>query len=91
LPALRSNGFAAAGDVEEYAGREVKPQDNGYLSGKHGEFASQAEKNRLMEFPGLEGSRDARPGESRKKLSRSWPTPVPASSRPNEFIAIREN
>jgi phosphomethylpyrimidine synthase len=43
--------------VEEYDGREVKPQDNGYLSGKHAEYASKAEKNRLVEFPGLTAHR----------------------------------
>src|SRR6185369_156037 len=53
LPALRAKWIRNRGDVEEYDGREVKPQDNGYLSGKHAEFASQAERNRLVEFPGL--------------------------------------
>ena len=51
LPALRANWVRARGDVEEHDGREVKPQDNGYLSGKHAEYASKAEKNRLVEFP----------------------------------------
>ncbi len=53
LPALRREWILKRGDVEEYDGREVKPMDNGYLSGKHAEFASKAEKNRLVEFPGL--------------------------------------
>ena len=57
LPALRHEWLARRGDTEAYDGREVKPQDNGYLSGKHAEFASQAEKNRLVEFPGLKGNR----------------------------------
>ena len=35
LPALRRDWILKRGDVEEYDGREVKPQDNGYLSGKH--------------------------------------------------------
>ena len=55
LPALRAQWVQARGDVAEYDGREVKPMDNGYLSGKHAEFASKAEKNRLVEFPGLLG------------------------------------
>ena len=50
LPALRSQWIQARGDVHEYDGREVKPMDNGYLSGKHAEFASKAEKNRLVEW-----------------------------------------
>ena len=57
LPALRRDWILKRGDVEEYDGREVKPMDNGYLSGKHAEFASAAEKNRLVEFPGLLGQR----------------------------------
>jgi phosphomethylpyrimidine synthase len=50
--ALRRDWIFERGDVEEIVGREVKPQDNGYLSGKHAEYASKAEKNRLVEFPG---------------------------------------
>src|SRR5258708_5501704 len=57
LPALRREWVLKRGDVEEYDGREVKPQDNGYLSGKHAEFASVAVKNRLVEFPGLTSNR----------------------------------
>src|SRR6185436_15144883 len=40
LPALRDKWIRARGDVEEHAGREVRPMDNGYLSGKHAELAS---------------------------------------------------
>ncbi|MCZ2390285.1 MAG: phosphomethylpyrimidine synthase, partial [Acidobacteria bacterium] len=32
LAALRSEWIRARGDVEEYEGREVLPQDNGYVS-----------------------------------------------------------
>src|SRR5207247_187855 len=67
LPALRDKWIRARGDVAEHHGREVKPQDNGYLSGKHAEYASKAEKNRLVEFPGFKSQRRrtlrARPGK----------------------------
>jgi phosphomethylpyrimidine synthase len=53
LPALRAEWIKARADVSEYDGREVKPQDNGYLSRNHAEYASKAERNRLLEFPGL--------------------------------------
>jgi phosphomethylpyrimidine synthase len=69
LPALRAEWILKRGDVAEYSGREVKPMDNGYLSGKHAEFASKAEKNRLVEFPGLLGQR-------RKPLRASRGHPV---------------
>ena len=82
LPALRADWIRARGDVEEYDGREVKPQDNGYLSGKHAEYASKAEKNRLVEFPALTAQR-RRPQTAprRARSSRNSPTPAPASSR----------
>src|SRR5689334_7499761 len=38
LPALRREWMLQRGDVEEIDGREVNPQDNGYLSGKHAEY-----------------------------------------------------
>ena len=67
LPALRRDWILRRGDVAEYDGREVKPQDNGYLSGQHAAYASQAEKNRLVEFPGLTRQRRrplrAKPGQ----------------------------
>ncbi len=81
LPALRRDWILKRGDVEEYDGREVKPQDNGYLSGKHAEFASKAEKNRLVEFPGLKGSRRRPLRAKAGKVVTQLHTPAPASSR----------
>jgi len=43
LPPLRADWIRARGDVEEIAGREVKPIDDGYLSEAH---ASHAERKR---------------------------------------------
>ena len=40
LPPLRREWILSRGDVEEYEGRKVQPQDNGYLTEKHVEFAS---------------------------------------------------
>src|ERR1044071_5655888 len=39
LPALRREWIMARGDVEEYEGREVLPQDNGYLTKGAEEYA----------------------------------------------------
>ncbi len=51
LPALREKWISGRGDVAEYDGREIKPEDNGYLTRGHEEFASTAErKNRLDHF-----------------------------------------
>ena len=92
LPALRSNWIQARGDVQEYDGREVKPMDNGYLSGKHAEFASKAEKNRLVEFPGLLGQR-RRPIRASKgqPVTQLWYAKQGIITPEMEFIAIREN
>ena len=92
LPALRSQWIQARGDVHEYDGREVKPMDNGYLSGKHAEFASKAEKNRLVEFPGLLGQR-RRPIRASKgqPVTQLWYAKQGIITPEMEFIAIREN
>jgi phosphomethylpyrimidine synthase len=92
LPTLRREWILKRGDVEEYAGREVKPMDNGYLSGKHAEFASVAEKNQLVEFPGLLGQRRkplrAKAGKIVTQLQYARAGIITPEM---EFIAIREN
>lgn len=92
LPALRAKWIQSRGDVQEYDGREVKPMDNGYLSGKHAEFASKAEKNRLVEFPGLLGQR-RRPLRASKgqPVTQLWYAKQGIITPEMEFIAIREN
>jgi phosphomethylpyrimidine synthase len=92
LPALRAKWVRDRGDVEEHDGREVKPMDNGYLSGKHAEFASKAEKNRLIEFPGLTGQR-RRPlrAKAGKVVTQLAYARAGIITPEMEFIAIREN
>jgi phosphomethylpyrimidine synthase len=92
LPALRAQWIRDRGDVEEIDGRELKPQDNGYLTGKHAEYASKAEKNRLIEFPGLTGRRRrplrAKAGQVVTQLAYARAGIITPEM---EFIAIREN
>ena len=92
LPALRAEWIRARGDVEEYEGRAPKPQDDGYLSEKHAEYASKAEKNRLVEFPGLTAQRRrtlrAKPGKVVTQLAYAKAGIITPEM---EFIAIREN
>ncbi len=104
LPPLRREWILARGDVEAYDGRAVQPQDNGYLTEKHVEFASQSERaNKFREFPGLTADR-RQPLRSRSvgvsPTSSSSPvTPVTQLHYARqgiitpemEFIAIREN
>jgi phosphomethylpyrimidine synthase len=92
LPALRADWIQARGDVAAYTGREVKPQDNGYLSGKHAEYASQAEKNRLVEFPGLKGQRRQTLRASKgHPVTQLWYARQGIITPEMEFIALREN
>ncbi|NNE92487.1 MAG: phosphomethylpyrimidine synthase ThiC [Verrucomicrobiales bacterium] len=91
LPALRREWILARGDVEEYDGRDVKPEDNGYLSNEHADRYNEkkAEENKLKEYPGLK----------RKPLRASKGTPVTQMHYAKqgiitpemEYIAIREN
>jgi phosphomethylpyrimidine synthase len=92
LPPLRRDWILRRGDVAEKDGREVKPQDNGYLSGKLAEFASQAEKNRLVEFPGLHDRR-RRPLRASlgHPVTQLWYARQGVITPEMEFIAIREN
>ncbi len=92
LPPLRREWILRRGDVTEYEGREVKPQDNGYLSRQHAEYASQAERNRLIEFPGLKGQR-RRPlrASAGHPVSQLWYARQGIVTPEMEYIAIREN
>ncbi|MDB6150212.1 MAG: thiamine biosynthesis protein ThiC, partial [Chthoniobacter sp.] len=92
LPTPRAEWIAARADVAPYDGREVLPQDNGYLSGKHAEYASKAERNRLVEFPGLKGQR-RRPlrASAGHPVTQLWYARQGIITPEMEYIAIREN
>jgi phosphomethylpyrimidine synthase len=97
LPALRLAWVLARGDVEAYPGRPVLPQDNGYLTDQHAEFASHAERSsRYLEFPGLSGHR-RQPLRATKRGTGGSPVTQLHYARQGiitpemEFIAIREN
>ena len=92
LPTPRAAWVAARADVEAYDGRDVLPQDNGYLSGKHAEYASKAERNRLVEFPGLKGQR-RRPlrASAGHPVTQLWYARQGIITPEMEYIAIREN
>ncbi|MEM7699430.1 MAG: phosphomethylpyrimidine synthase ThiC, partial [Verrucomicrobiota bacterium] len=91
LPPLRRDWILARGDVEEYQGREIKPEDNGYLSKEHARRFNEKKNrvNRLKEYPGLR----------RQPLRASTGAPVTQMHYAREgiitpemeYIAIREN
>jgi len=89
LPALRAAWIQSRADVEEYAGREIKPQDNGYLTRVHAEYASNAERNRLVEFPGLR--RKPLRASAGHPVTQLWYARQGVITPEMEFIAIREN
>jgi phosphomethylpyrimidine synthase len=92
LPALRQSWIDKRGDVASYEGREVQPMDNGYLSGKHAEYASTSERNRLIEFPGLKGSkRKPLRSSAGHPVTQLWYARQGIITPEMEFIAIREN
>ena len=89
LPGLRRDWIVSRGDVEEYEGREVLPQDDGYLTEGAKEFALSRDKGRLNPFPGL------RRMPLRAKASAAV-TQIHYARRgivtpEMEFIAVREN
>ncbi|HEY0078226.1 MAG TPA: phosphomethylpyrimidine synthase ThiC [Pyrinomonadaceae bacterium] len=89
LPPLRREWIIARSDVEEYEGREVKPEDDGYLTEGAAEYAKQKNKGRLEPFPGLRRSPlRARAGACVTQMHyarRGIITPE------MEYVAIREN
>jgi phosphomethylpyrimidine synthase len=86
---LRREWITARGDVEEYEGRKVEPQDDGYLTEGAREYALNKDKGRLDPFPGLKRlPLRAKPGRAVTQMHyarRGLITPE------MEFIAIREN
>ena len=78
LPRLREAWIRARGDVEEYTGREVRPEDNGF-----------ATNERLVpEFPAKRTPLRARDGLAVTQLEYARSGIVTPEM---EFVAIREN
>lgn len=91
LAPMRRDWILARGDVEAYDGREIQPQDNGYLTKGHEKYARlrSSAKGRLKVFPGLKRQPiRAKRGAAVTQMAyarRGIVTPE------MEFIAIREN
>ena len=90
IPGLREKWIRGRGDVAGYEGREIKPEDNGYLTRGHEEFASQAErKNRLDHFQGAK--RRPLRASAGHPVTQLWYARQGIITPEMEFIAIREN
>ncbi|MBX3298127.1 MAG: phosphomethylpyrimidine synthase ThiC [Acidobacteria bacterium] len=89
LPPHRLEWIRQRGDVEEYEGRELQPQDNGYLTKGAEDIARIKDNGALEEFPGLKRAPlRAKPGRSVTQMHyarRGIITPE------MEFVAMREN
>ncbi|AQQ08168.1 phosphomethylpyrimidine synthase ThiC (plasmid) [Roseibium algicola] len=78
LPRLRAEWIAARGDTEEYEGRMVKPEDNGFATGER----------LTLQFPNLQKPRRAKDGKTVTQIAYARAGIITPEM---EFIAIREN
>ncbi len=91
LPALRAEWIRARGDVSEYDGRAVKPEDNGYLSVSHAQQASER-RGGLSPLQAPENAK-RRPlrASAGHPVTQLWYARQGIVTPEMEFIAIREN
>ena len=89
LPALRRQWILERGDVEEYEGRAVKPEDDGYLSEVHAQNAAESAKNRLVQYPGL--IRKPLRASKGHPVTQMWYAKQGIVTPEMEYIAVREN
>jgi phosphomethylpyrimidine synthase len=91
LPALRRDWILGRGDVATYPGREVKPEDNGYLSSEHADRYNEKKSplNKLKEYPGLR--REPLKASAGHPVTQMWYAKQGIITPEMEFIAIREN
>lgn len=89
LPGLRRDWIVSRGDVEEYTGREILPQDNGYLTKGAEEIARVKDRGTLEEFPGLKRAPlRAKPGSCVTQMHYARKGIITPEM---EYVAIREN
>ncbi len=89
LPTLRREWILARGDVEEYVGREILPQDNGYLTEGAEDVAKIKDGGKLEEFPALK--RPPLRAKSGKNVSQMHYAKKGIITPEMEYVAIREN
>ncbi len=89
LPTLRRDWIIGRGDVEEYVGREILPQDNGYLTKGAEEIARLKDGGKLEEFPALK--RPPLRAKAGKNVSQMYYARQGIITPEMEYVAIREN
>ena len=93
LPALRQAWILGRQDVESYAGRPVKPQDNGYLSETHAEHAVGRKESTMtaLNAPRSAVRRQPLRASAGHPVTQLWYARQGIITPEMEFIAIREN
>ncbi|HKB91119.1 MAG TPA: phosphomethylpyrimidine synthase ThiC [Opitutaceae bacterium] len=90
LPPIRAEWIRERGDVEETAGREVKPIDDGYLSEKHrAQAEAEGRRNPLKAFD--RANRPVLRAKQGLRVSQLYYARQEIVTPEMEFIAIREN
>ncbi len=90
LPALRLDWIVARADAEEHDGRSIRPEDDGYLTEKHRDMATDGDKlTRLELYPGLR--RKPWRAKSGRAVSQMHYAKQGVITPEMEYIAIREN
>lgn len=89
LSPIRRDWITRRGDVEEYEGRNVRPEDNGYSNEDQLIRAYSKEKGKLEYFPGLK--RKPLKAKSGNAVSQMYYAKRGIITPEMEFVAIREN
>ncbi|MEI6493108.1 MAG: phosphomethylpyrimidine synthase, partial [Verrucomicrobiota bacterium] len=90
LPALRKEWILNRKDVAEYDGRDIKPQDNGYLSTSHAQIASE-KRGGLSALSSPENAKRRPLKANGHPVTQLWYARQGIITPEMEFIAIREN
>ena len=91
LPALRTKWIRDRGDVEEVAGRSVKPRDNGYFSEKHAAASHGRNGNPKSEIRNPKFERRPVRASAGRAVTQLWYAREGIVTPEMEFIAIRES
>ncbi len=89
LPLMRQRWISQRGDVEEYTGREAKPEDDGYLTEGYEEYVSRREGDTSKQFP--EFSRKPLRARGGRAVTQLYYAKRGIITPEMEFVAIREN
>jgi phosphomethylpyrimidine synthase len=91
LPALRRKWILKRGDVAEYEGRNVRPEDNGYLSANHARIASQRRGGLSPLHAPQNAKRWPLRASAGHPVTQHWYARQGVITPEMEFVAIREN